>query len=187
MALNDIKKQIDKDFELKIREIEKSTKQEKQEIIKKAQDQSKLILEKANDDLNQDLKQLELEVNSQIEFEKNKNIILEKEAILNKELLKLKQIFIKQIQKESNKLIDLALKQITQTLNNENIFIDINKKFKINEDKLKKYNLKYTNQDNIIIHDENYNIKITISPDKLFEDNIELIKHDLSKQLFKNL
>ncbi len=186
MTLNQIKKQISIDSEVKLDEIKKIVKQETNEIIKQANDQANQILEKSKIDLNQEIKQVELEYNSQIEFEKNQSIIIEKESILNKISKDLKQIFIKQINNQTNKLLDSAIHQISETLSENNIFIDLNKNEKnINFSKLKKYKLKYINQDNIIIHNKEYDIQIEINSEKLFEDNIDLVKYELSKYLFK--
>lgn len=186
MALDQIKKQISKDSEAKINEIRNTVKQQTNEIIKQANDQANQIAEKAKVDLDREIKQVELEYNSQIEFEKNQSIILEKESILNAISKDLKQIFIKQINTQTNKLIDTAIQQISETLSESNIFIDLNKNAKnVNFSKLKKYKLKYINQNNIIIHNKEYSIQIEINPEKLFEDNIDLVKHELSKDLFK--
>jgi len=186
MTLNQIKKQISIDSDVKINEIKNIVKQETNEIIKQANDQANKISEKAKIDLDQEIKQVELEYNSQIEFDKNQRIILEKESILNAISKDLKQIFIKQINTQTNKLIDSAIQQISETLGENNIFIDLNKNAKnVNFSKLKKYKLKYLNQNNIIIHNKEYDIQIEIDPEKLFEDNIDLVKYELSKYLFK--
>ncbi len=185
MPLNEIKTEITKDTKEKVNRIKQNSKKEAEEIIKNAKEQAKEIENKAREEAAKESKKMQIKYNSEIEFEKNKVSMIEYENIIGSELEKIKLIFIKQLKNEINKLLSSGIKQISDTVPESEICIDISKKQNIDAGKLKKYSLKYINGDDIILHDKDYKIKIVISPQKIFNENSDLIRQELAKALFK--
>ena len=186
MSLNEIKERLAKDFEEKAKEIMHAAKKDADQIIRDAEKAANEIKEKAREDAAKEVRNMQVKYESEMDFEKNKEIRLAREHVIELEIEKIRPVFIKEMQKQMQPLLSSGIRQMLKTLPENEIYIDISKKMAAANPALKKYSLNYKEQDGIVIHDKEYKIKIIIDPDDIFNKNIDVVKQALS-MLLKNL
>jgi F0F1-type ATP synthase membrane subunit b/b' len=184
MSLNEIKEKLMKDSDEKTREIMDVAKKEANQIIKDAEKVANEIERKAKEDAAEEARNMQVKYESEMDFEKNKEIRLAREHVIELEIEKIRPVFIKEMQKQMQPLLSSGIRQMLKTLPENEICIDISKKMVAANPALKKYSLNYKEQDSIVIHDKEYKIKIIIDPDDIFNKNIDVVKQAIAKELF---
>ncbi|MCL5106133.1 MAG: hypothetical protein M1331_01920 [Candidatus Marsarchaeota archaeon] len=184
MSLNEIKGQMAKDFEERAREIRHAAKKEADQIINDAEKVAKEIESKAKEEAAAEARNMQVKYESEMDFEKSKETRLARESAIVAETLKIRPVFIKELQKEMQTLLSSGIRQIMKALPENEICIDISKKQAAASQMLKKYSVNYKEQDSIVIHDAGYKIKIAISPESIFDENLDIVKQAVARELF---
>ncbi len=186
MSLNEIKERLAKDFEEKAKEIMHAAKKDADQIITDAEKAANEINEKAREDAAKEVRNMQVKYESEMDFEKSKEIRLAREHVIEAEVEKIRPVFIKEMQKQMHQLLYSGIQQMLKTLPENEIYIDISKKMAAANPAVKKYLLNYKEQEGIVIHDKEYKIKIIINPEDIFNENINIVKQAIAKELFGN-
>jgi vacuolar-type H+-ATPase subunit E/Vma4 len=186
MSLNEIKERLAKDFEEKAKEIMHAAKKDADQIITDAEKAANEIKEKAREDAAKEVRNMQVKYESEMDFEKSKEIRLAREHVIEAEVEKIRPVFIKEMQKQMHQLLYSGIQQMLKTLPENEIYIDISKKMAAANPAVKKYLLNYKEQEGIVIHDKEYKIKIIINPEDIFNENINIVKQAIAKELFGN-
>ena len=168
MSLNEIKERLAKDFEEKAKEIMHAAKKDADQIITDAEKAANEIKEKAREDAAKEVRNMQVKYESEMDFEKSKEIRLAREHVIEAEVEKIRPVFIKEMQKQRHQLLYSGIQQMLKTLPENEIYIDISKKMAAANPAVKKYLLNYKEQEGIVIHDKEYKIKIIINPEDIF-------------------
>ncbi len=186
MSLNEIKERLAKDFEEKAKEIMHAAKKDADQIITDAEKAANEIKEKAREDAAKEVRNMQVKYESEMDFEESKEIRLAREHVIEAEVEKIRPVFIKEMQKQMHQLLYSGIQQMLKTLPENEIYIDISKKMAAANPAVKKYLLNYKEQEGIVIHDKEYKIKIIINPEDIFNENINIVKQAIAKELFGN-
>ncbi|MDE1825252.1 MAG: hypothetical protein KGH77_03250 [Candidatus Micrarchaeota archaeon] len=184
MSLHEIKERILKEAQLSADSTSEEGKNESSRILSEARERSKRIRDEAAKELALKIELMRREHGAGVEIERNNAMLLAREQVIDANLGSVRRaISTSIIRKGYDKVLRKALAAAKEISNGNDLFIVANKSLKPALEKMG-YSVQLSSIEGVVIQSRNGSIKMDASVDTLLNNNMEMIKSAIAREVF---